>query len=76
MNAIGDLIDSVKVANGWSDPDLVRNAKRKGFVLSKSNVSRYRLEDPLVSMTANFTRALAAALDVPESRVAAAFLSV
>lgn len=74
MNALGDLIDTVKDINGWSDPDLSRNAQRKGFVLSKSNVSRYRIEDPMLSISASAIKTLAAALDVPEARVAAAAL--
>lgn len=74
MNALGDLIDTVKDINGWSDPDLSRNAQRKGFVLSKSNVSRYRVEDPMLSISASAIKTLAAALDVPEARVASAAL--
>lgn len=66
------LIDGVKNANDWSDPDLVRNAKEKGHVLSKSNISRYR--GPVVSIKGEVILALAAGLRVSPSQVAVAAL--
>lgn len=36
LHALGQLIDSVKLANGWSDPDLVANARGSGYELTKS----------------------------------------
>lgn len=67
---LAQLIDGVKAANGWSDPDLVKNAKEKGHVLSKSNISRYR--NPLVSIKGEIILALAAGLRVAPSQVAVA----
>jgi len=67
---LAQLIDGIKAANGWSDPDLVRNAKEKGHVLSKSNISRYR--NPLVSIKGEIIHALAAGLRVKPSQVAIA----
>ncbi|MGV0785178.1 hypothetical protein [Mycolicibacterium sp. XJ775] len=67
---LAQLIDGVKAANSWSDPDLVKNAKEKGHVLSKSNISRYR--NPLVSIKGEIILALAAGLRVAPSQVAVA----
>ncbi|ORA57273.1 hypothetical protein BST24_24035 [Mycobacteroides franklinii] len=70
QHQLGQLIDDIKVANGWSDPDLVRNAKEKGYVLSKSNISRYRL--PFPSIKGEVILSLAAGLRVAPARVAVA----
>lgn len=67
---LAQLIDGIKAANNWSDPDLVRNAEEKGHELSKSNISRYR--KPLVSIKGEVIRALAAGLRVKPSQVAIA----
>lgn len=67
---LAQLIDGVKAANNWSDPKLVRNAKEKGHVLSKSNISRYRGE--LVSIKGEVINALAAGLRVTPAQVAIA----
>ena len=64
------LIDGVKAANGWSDPDLARNAKEHHHDLSKSNISRLRNE--LVSIKKELIHALAAGLRVPPAQVAIA----
>jgi hypothetical protein len=64
------LIDGIKAANSWSDPDLVRNAKEQGHVLSKSNISRYR--NPLVSIKGEIIYALAAGLRITPAQVATA----
>lgn len=72
VHALGQLIDSVKLANGWSDPDLVANARGRGHELTKSNISRYRNEQPLISIKGDSVRALAAALGVTNAQVAAA----
>lgn len=64
------LIDGIKAANDWSDPDLVRNAKEKGHVLSKSNISRFR--NPVVSIKGETILALAAGLRIAPSQVAVA----
>ncbi len=65
---IGQLIDSVKLANGWSDPDLVANARGSGYELTKSNISRYRNEQPLISIKGDSVRALAAVLGVTNAQ--------
>lgn len=67
---LAQLIDGVKSANDWSDPDLVHNAKEKGHVLSKSNISRYR--KPVVSIKGEVILALAAGLRVTPAQVAVA----
>ena len=64
------LIDGVKDANNWSDPDLVTNAEKVGAHLSKSNISRYR--KPLVSIKGEVIQALAAGLRVTPAQVATA----
>lgn len=69
---LATLIDQVKVANGWTDPDLVRNAARHGHELTKSNISRYRNERPLISIKGEIVLALAAGLDTSPSRIAEA----
>lgn len=67
---LAQLIDGIKAANNWSDPDLVRNAKEQGHVLSKSNISRYR--NPLVSIKGEIIYALAAGLRISPAQVATA----
>lgn len=67
---LDQLIEGVKSANGWSDPDLVTNAEERGHVLSKSNISRMR--NPLVSIKAEIVFALAAGLRVSPGQVAIA----
>lgn len=69
---LAQLIDSVKTTNGWSDPDLVRNADKRGHTLTKSNISRYRNENPLISIKGSVIEALAAGLRVSVSHVAVA----
>ena len=71
-HALARLIDGIKAANGWSDPDLVENARARGFELTKSNISRYRNEYPLISVKGDTVRALAAALGVTAAQVATA----
>ncbi|MDO3096804.1 Uncharacterised protein [Mycobacteroides abscessus subsp. abscessus] len=65
---LDQLMESVKDANGWSDPDLVRNAEERGRVISKSNISRFR--GPLESIKRENILDLAAALRVAPSQVA------
>lgn len=67
---LDQLIEGVKRANNWSDPDLVNNAKERNHVLSKSNISRMR--GPLVSIKAELVFALAAGLRVSPAQVAIA----
>lgn len=67
---LAHLIDGVKAANSWSDPDLVRNAEERHHVLSKSNISRIR--KPVVSIKKELIHALAAGLRVSPAQVAIA----
>lgn len=62
----------MKALNDWSDPDLVRNASARGHSLTKSNISRYRNENPLVSIKGSVIEALAAGLRVSVAQVATA----
>lgn len=71
-HSLAQLIDGVKAANRWSDPDLVRNAKKRGHELTKSNISRYRNENPLISIKGEIIEALADALGVSVAQVATA----
>lgn len=73
-HALAQLIDEVKAANNWSDPNLVSRAAKQGHTLTKSNISRYRNENPLVSIKGEVIQALAAALGVSIGQVAAAAL--
>lgn len=72
MTPLAQLIDAVKATNNWSDPVLVENARKQGHELTKSNISRYRNEDPLISIKGSIIRALAAGLRVSASQVAVA----
>lgn len=69
---LAQLIDSVKAANNWSDPDLVDNARRRGHDLTKSNISRFRNENPVISIKGSIIEALADALGVSAGQVATA----
>ena len=50
----------------------MRNAARHGHELTKSNISRYRNERPLISIKGEIVLALAAGLDTSPSRIAEA----
>jgi hypothetical protein len=73
-HAVAALIDAVKDANRWSDTDIVDRASRQGHAMSKSNISRLRLQD-IKSLSGDQVRALAAGLDLPVRQVVAAFLT-
>ncbi len=73
-HALARLIDAVKDANAWSDVDVTAAARRHGHDLSKSNISRIRQQNPLVSITAATLRGLAAGLGVSIEQVALAAL--
>ena len=73
-HAVGALIDAVKDANRWSDTDIVDRASKQGHAMSKSNISRLRLQD-IKSLSGDQVRALAAGLDLPVRQVVAAFLT-
>lgn len=72
MTPLARLIDAVKAANDWTDPVLVENARKRGHDLTKSNISRLRNEDPLISIKGSMISALAAGLRVSASQVAVA----
>lgn len=73
-HALAALIDEVRAANGWSDPDVVARAARKGHKLSKSNISRIR-NNPVVTLNVETVSALADGLGVSKAMVANAALA-
>jgi hypothetical protein len=72
MTPLARLIDTLKSTNDWSDPVIVENAQRDGHDLTKSNISRIRNEDPLLSIKGSTILALAAGLRVSAAQVAIA----
>lgn len=68
------LIQSVEDANGWSDPDVAERARHRGHTISKSNISRLRL-DPVRSIKGDSIRALAAGLGISPLDIADAALA-
>lgn len=73
-HALATLIDQVRAVNGWSDTDVVERARKRGHQLSKSNVSRVRLDD-VQSIKGDLIRALADGLGISPNQVAAAALA-
>ncbi|QOT16511.1 hypothetical protein [Paenarthrobacter sp. YJN-5] len=73
-HALAALIDDVRSANGWSDPDVVARAASKGHKLSKSNISRIR-NNPVVTLNIETVSALADGLGVSKAMVAQAALA-
>lgn len=69
---LGDLIESVRALNGWSQEDIAKRANQRlgEKVLSKQSVSRYANEYPLKSVPREAVVALAAGLGVSPDRVA------
>lgn len=68
-NAIGELVNAVCDANGWSRNDVVRRSK-DGF--SKSRLGQLCSDYPLSGIQGDMINALALALGVTPSRVAVA----
>lgn len=68
------LIQSVEDANGWSDPDVAERARHRGHTISKSNISRLRLE-PVRSIKGDAVKALAAGLGISPLDIADAALA-
>ena len=68
------LIQSVEDANGWSDPDVAERARQRGHKISKSNISRLRLE-PVRSIKGDAIQALAAGLGISPLDIAGAALA-
>jgi hypothetical protein len=73
-HALAALIDEVRSANGWSDPDVVTRAASKGHKLSKSNISRIR-NNPVVTLNIETVSALADGLGISKAMVAQAALA-
>lgn len=73
-HALAALIDDVRSANGWSDPDVVTRAASKGHKLSKSNISRIR-NNPVVTLNIETVSALADGLGVSKAMIAHAALA-
>lgn len=65
---LGQLIEDLKDANGWSDADIARQARKAGHDISKSRVAQLRGE-PLKSISGDNLHALAAGLRVTPSLV-------
>lgn len=68
------LIQSVEDANGWSDPEVAERARQRGHTISKSNISRLRLE-PVRSIKGDAIKALAAGLGISPLDIADAALA-
>lgn len=68
------LIQSVEDANGWSDPDVADRARQRGHTISKSNISRLRLE-PVRTIKGDAIKALAAGLGISPLDIADAALA-
>lgn len=66
---LGQLVDQVEAANGWSDVDVAQRATSAGYPMSKSNISRIRNE-PVKSVIPAQVRGLAAGLGISQSQVA------
>lgn len=68
------LIQAVEDANGWSDPEVAERARQRGHTISKSNISRLRLE-PVRSIKGDAVKALAAGLGISPLDIADAALA-
>lgn len=73
-HALASLIDEVRMANGWSDPDIAARAAINGHKLSKSNISRIR-NNPVVTLNIETVSALADGLGISKAMVAHAALA-
>lgn len=71
--ALAALIDDTEARNDWRDPKVAEQAKDRGHVLTKSDISYYRLNG-MRTLKASKVHALAAGLQVPPYRVALAVL--
>jgi len=74
LNALGELMESVRNANDWSYGDIARNTEGVDGVkeLSRSNVQRLATDYPMASITRSAVLSLAAGLRVSPDRVALA----
>lgn len=73
-HALAALIDDVRSANGWTDPDISARAESRGHKLSKSNISRIR-NNPVVTLNLETVSALADGLGITKVMVANAALA-
>lgn len=73
-NALGELIDTTKDANDWSDQDIANRAEAGGHELSKQTVSVIRTQG-ITTLVPNRLRALAEGLGLPLHRVVRAALA-
>lgn len=72
---LGQLINSARAPEKLSLQDIADRASKRGFEMSKQNVSRLANDYPLASVSGAQIRGLAQALGVSERRVAAAALA-
>jgi hypothetical protein len=72
---LGQLINSARAPEKLSLQDVADLATKRGFEMSKQNVSRLANDYPLASVSGAQIRGLALALGISERRVAAAALA-
>lgn len=72
LNALGELMRSVRDANGWSYPDIARQTTAAGHKIGRSNVQRLATDAPLIGITRAAIQALATGMRVSPDRVALA----
>lgn len=73
-NALGDLVDQVCEANGWSRRELSKRIQERGYDLSNSRVNQLCTDIPLLGIQSEPIFALAAGLSTSPVRVAVAAL--
>ena len=71
-NALGELVNAVCDANGWSRNDVVRRIADRGGRLSKSRLGQLCSQDPLEGIQGERIEDLALGLGVAPARVALA----
>jgi hypothetical protein len=71
--ALARLIDDTRDRNEWHDPEIAQRATSRGYKLSTSDLSNYRVRGVKTIVPAKVI-ALAAGLQIPPYRVAVAML--
>lgn len=71
-NALGELVNAVCEANGWSRNDVVRRIADRGGSMSKSRLGQLCSDDPLEGIQGEKIEDLAAGLGIAPVRVAVA----
>lgn len=71
-NPLGELVNAVCEANGWSRNDVVARANAKGGSLTKSRLGQLCSDDPLPGIQADKILDIAIGLTVSPARVAVA----